>query len=62
MRERLSCLRAAFRRLFLLDPQVREPDENEVSKAALAQWVAGHKHPDACRVGCQCRFDKEVRT
>lgn len=56
MSEFRACLRAAFRHLFLLDLPT-EPDEDEVSKAALKQWVAGHKHPDACRVGCQCRLD-----
>jgi hypothetical protein len=57
MRERLACLRAAFRRLFLLDPSP-EPDEDDVSPAAFRQWVAASKHPDACRVGCQCRPDR----
>lgn len=56
MKEILACLRTAFRRLFLLDLPT-EPDEDEVSKAALRQWVASSKHPDACRVGCQCRLD-----
>lgn len=56
MREFLHRLRLAFRRLLLLDPQP-EADEDEVSKAALKQWVASSKHPDACRVGCQCRLD-----
>lgn len=44
MRDRLSCMRAAFRRLFLLDPSP-EPDEDVVTPAAFRQWIAGHKHP-----------------
>jgi hypothetical protein len=57
MSERFHCLRAAFRRLFLLDP-LPEPDEDEVSKVALLQWVAARKHPAECMGGCQCRPDR----
>lgn len=53
----LDLLRTAFRQMFLLDLPP-EPDEDEVSKAAFAQWVAGHKHPAECMGGCQCRPDR----
>lgn len=54
MGEFFRCLRAAFRRMFLLDPPP-EPDENEVSRAAFRQWVEGGKHPPECAGGCQCK-------
>lgn len=42
-------------------PEVNEPDYDEVSDAARRQWVATHRHPEACRFGCQCQFGKEVK-
>jgi hypothetical protein len=49
----LDLLRAALRRMFLLDLPT-EPDEDEVSRAAFNQWIAGSKHPPECVGGCRC--------
>lgn len=56
MRELLACLLAAVREVF--HPAPVEDDEDTVTPAAFRQWIAGSKHPDACRVGCQCRPDR----
>jgi hypothetical protein len=46
MRDRLSCMRAAFRRLFLLDRD-DDPDPQSTADATAARtaWVRAHR-PD----------------
>jgi hypothetical protein len=46
VRERLHCLRAAFRRLFLLDPP-DDPDPQSTAEATAVrtEWIRSHR-PD----------------
>lgn len=37
-----------------LKPEFEEPPRDETTPQVIADWIATHRHPDACRLGCQC--------
>lgn len=46
-------LAAAVREVF--HPQPWDPPErDETTPELIAGWIGRHRHPDACRGGCQC--------
>lgn len=49
----LADLKAALREVFKPEPWP-EPPRDETTPKLIAEWVAANKHPDKCRVGCQC--------
>jgi hypothetical protein len=54
VREFLSCLHTAFRRMFLIEPWP-EPERDATTPQVIADWIAAHKHPAECAGGCRCK-------
>lgn len=57
MRNILRDLKAALHEFFSPWP---EPLKDETTPEVIAKWIADHRHPEACRFGCQCEFREEV--
>lgn len=49
-------LETAWWRFF--KPEWDEPPRDETTPQVIAAWIAKHKHPAECAVGCQCDLRK----
>lgn len=43
-----------------LHPEWDEPPRDETTPEVIAGWIGRHRHPDACRGGCQCERGEGV--